>query len=1069
MGSNVTAQFISTKGAPAETSVPNAIQVTETPNVAEQKTLNSNSTDNGSGNGTGNGTGTGTGNGTGFGNESILVRSKQKNVLSTLRSYTYNFTLACLSRAQVGNPKLFIGKPLQRVILKSAGKEPGMRSTVDYGPVVNPYPDQNDRQRVSEAEIARENLLIANDTLLSNFELYSAGRFNMFIENVEIESTVAFTEQTNTTMPTKIRFDIIEPYSVNGFLEALAVAAAAAGYQNYAEATFVLLVEFQGYPDSDQFTDPIILDQKRYFTFNFVEAHIDITERGTKYSCLVAPNEQLGYGVDGKLKNQLTATGNTVGELLRDLVDKKNEQLTKDAETELRKGDPRALKHHIYKVRFDGWSITDGFVTDSGNEIEKSILLEPDKHARTVDFQNPDTAHDGNQNYRNATPVVQTDEQGNVISSSVVPEANQEPYEANNAAVTNVPFDSNENLYEIISNICANSSYVRKIIKSLFENKGVDAFVDKKAGMIKYFAVRVEAEENVALGRDEIHNRALKIYTYVISPYQVHFSRIPNFARTKINQSDLETRSSRSYNYIYTGENQEILNFKLQYNYMYYEGMPQAMGINDRPSQDAGAKPNEATQPVQTVGAGYQNEDQQAADGNGLPTSQINIRPDSNSDTKLVKNILQQDDPYFALANNLHRALIDPNASMIQAEIEILGDPFFLVTGGIGNQIEKPDTAQIQTTESGQLDHLVGDCIIDIKFKNPDDIGPDGFMAYNQILNQPFQGAYRVLTVLNTFRDGLFKQNLTLNKIPGQDPQNKNTGNILANSKYSGTSNEDNTVSKDTRNTSDVSLAPSGISVPAVSNRGFPTPDSRFTGNAGGFGIKTPSQVFGALSNGAGRLTAAASIFGGAIPGGTDQSSPIRLNPASLINGSMESVNSTVASAQAAVAAVQNFNINSVLPSYINNPTIQLSGLLGGGILSKAEEQLKAAESTVAANIDLYQSAKEGVSFKYVTDVANVPPVQGTAKVVLEHPPLSVDEQAIVAKGGLSALAESRGVSVTELPANIVSEANSVINLGQSAASEIKAIIGRADAIINQGKTVVSSVNPLVNIVSKSG
>jgi len=968
-----------------------------------------------------------------------LVRSTEKNVLSTLRSYTYNFTIACLSRAQAGDPSTYVNQALDRVVLKSAGKEP----TMSYGDAT-PGSD-----------------MVTAATTINNFNQYSAGRFNMFIENVEINSVMSFTEESNATTPTTMKFDVIEPLSVNGFLEALAVAAVAGGWQTYAEAVFILLVEFQGYPDTDTGPSgtPVILKEKRYIPFHFTKMDIDITERGTKYACEAVPSNELGMGDAGKLKNPMSVKGDTVGDLLRNLVDSINKQLVEDKEQSPNSpGSPKAKKNHTYKVRFDGWDPTIGFTKGSGNDIEKSVILDPDKHARNFSFQDPQTTSSNkNQNYR-----------GSRNSTTSTTTVTQQSYEANNAAVNELKFDAGLNLYDIISNVIANSEYVRNIMKDLYEKKGASTFVDKKAGMVNYFLVKIESEENINLGRDDDHNIPLKIYTYVISPYQIHFTRIPDFSKLGINQADLETRSIRSYNYIYTGENQEILNFKLQYNYLFYEGMPQSMGANDSPTQANAAKPNDGTQPL-LAGSAASPVRNATNTGNGQPTAPTQVKPDSNSTNKTLDGILRQDDPYFALANNLHQAVIDPKASMVTAEMEILGDPFFLVTGGIGNQLEKPDPSKKQTTVSGQADHTTGDCIIDIQFKNPEDIGPNGFVIYNQILNQPFQGAYRVIKVDNFFREGLFKQRLELVRVPGQDPQNKNTGNLLANSNMTGASNPEGQTSKDTRDTSDVSLAPSGASIPAISGRGVPTPNSNFTGAAGGFGQLNPGQAFGGFSNGVGRFTAANAIFGGAIPGGTDQTSPLRLNPASLINGSMESVNSTVASAQATIASVQNFNANSLLPSYINNPTIMLSGLLGGNVASKAEEQLKAAESTVAANIDLVQSAKDGVSFKYVTDVANVPPTQGTARVVPEFPGLTVDEQSIVAKGGLSALAEARGVAVTELPSNVVSEANSVINLGQSAASEIKAIIGRADAIINQGKATVASVSPLVNIVSKSG
>jgi len=995
-----------------------------------------------------------------------LVRAKEKNVLSTLRSYTYNFTMACLSKAQASNPNLYnkSDTPLQRIILQSSGKKTSaMTSTAEPTPA-NPYPDQVSRasDRIKDATAA------VNNTLITDFNQYSSGRFNLFIENVEIDTTMAFTKQSNTALPTTFKFDVIEPYSVNGFLEALAVSAAAAGWSTYSQAVFVLLVEFQGYPDTDQGPSdkPVVLPEKRYFPFRFSGMDIEITERGTKYVCSGFPNNEEGYGTTvGQLISNTTAKGGTVGDLLRDLVSSINNQLTEEREPRYGKGTAKSKQHHEYYVRFDGWTPQSGFVKGAGNEIEKADVLDPDKHAQNFTFPNPSSVPAGKDNYR----TIQYDEMGNVISSSSTPETSQTQHQANNAAVNSLTFNSGLNLYEIMSDVVVNSEYVRGIMKDLFTNKGATSFVDQKSGMIKYFAVRIESEEN---GRDDDNNIDLKKYTYVISPYQIHFTRIPGFSKIGINQADLETRSVRSYNYIYTGENQEILNFRLQYNYLFFEGMPVSYGANDKPTQENRSAPDGGTEV--TVTGSSVNPTLNAVTPNIQPTATINTDPKSTSNNKNLDGIVRQDDPYFALANNLHQHLIDPKASMALAEMDILGDPYFLVTNSMGNQIDPPDPTKIQTTVGGQNDHLTGDCVIDIKFKNPDDIDSNpksagyGFMSYNQRLNQPFQGAYRVTRVQSYFKEGLFKQHLELVRVAGQDPQNKNTGSILSNSDYAGTSNPSGQVSQDTRNTTDASLAPAGASLLNVAGRGTPTQNSNFTNASGGFGILPPGQSFGGVTNGIGKLTAAAAVFGSSIPGGVNQSSPIRINVSS-IDGSLASVNNTVASAQATVNAVQNFNPNSLLPSYITDPGAQLSGLFGGSVLGKAYQQLKDTESTVAANINLSQSVKDGVSFKYVSNFANVPPSQGTAKVVTEFPDLTADEQTIVAKGGLAALAEARGVAVSELPTNVVNEANTVISQKQSAAQEIKNIIGNANAIINQGKVLVSSVSPVVNIISKSG
>ena len=50
--------------------------------------------------------------------------------------------------------------------------------------------------------------------------------------------------------------------------------------------------------------------------------------------------------------------------------------------------------------------------------------------------------------------------------------------------------------------------------------------------------------------------------------------------------------SLRQYNYIYTGKNIDIINFKLNFNTLFFEAVPAAMGNSDTPSAKTGAAPD---------------------------------------------------------------------------------------------------------------------------------------------------------------------------------------------------------------------------------------------------------------------------------------------------------------------------------------------------------------------------------------------------------------------------------------------------------------------------------------------
>jgi hypothetical protein len=151
----------------------------------------------------------------------------EKNVLNSYRSYNYNFVLAGLDKAALTDPTVenFEASIKLLTILSSSGKG---------NSIVTPSRSTDGSGR----------------TLINNFNKQSPGRFDMFIDNVEITTLMAFQKQSTTTLPTTCRFEVFEPYSINGFVEALHVTSVAAGYVNYAEASFILKMSFVGYSDN---------------------------------------------------------------------------------------------------------------------------------------------------------------------------------------------------------------------------------------------------------------------------------------------------------------------------------------------------------------------------------------------------------------------------------------------------------------------------------------------------------------------------------------------------------------------------------------------------------------------------------------------------------------------------------------------------------------------------------------------------------------------------------------------------------------------------------------------------
>ena len=170
-----------------------------------------------------------------------VEQSKKQNVLNSYRSIAYHFTFAGLLNEYLTDPTLYRNSELDLIILKSGGKGNSKltisettkladtAATVISAETANAARNKfaaRDPRRVDidnsdqpDEKMTDYGFESAKESV-KGFNANSPGRFDMFIENIEIDTLMAFTADGGTTLPSQIKFDVIEPYSVNGFIEA---------------------------------------------------------------------------------------------------------------------------------------------------------------------------------------------------------------------------------------------------------------------------------------------------------------------------------------------------------------------------------------------------------------------------------------------------------------------------------------------------------------------------------------------------------------------------------------------------------------------------------------------------------------------------------------------------------------------------------------------------------------------------------------------------------------------------------------------------------------------------------
>ncbi len=875
----------------------------------------------------------------------LFKSSGQKNVLNAYRSYTYNFTLFAAYKNDI-NVLNLTRSEAELVVLKSGGKgleginNPSAEEVItkeNAYKTAKSAKDSKDKDARKKAKGELEDL-----KLVQGFNQDSPGRFDMFIDDIEIETIMAFNKNGGTTQPTKLRFEIIEPYSINGFIEALHVAAVRAGYPNYTTASFVLKIEFIGYPDTDDFSDPEIVQKStRYFLIGFTGMEVEVTERGTKYVCSAVPFNEKAFGQPGKLKKPVKMEGETVRELLEDLMKNMTEQEIQNA-----KKSGTEKYYDEYKVTFlkqagQGWE------DDKSGVIASSKLADLGTDSALYQMVNPSDTKKKN-NYK-------TTDQSSESSK------NKSSYEPKKSVTQ---FPENVNLHEVMAAIIRDSEYVSNIIKKMPLDDD---------GMVEYFNIRVQVTN-----KEVINSKTKKpnqTYDYIVTPFRIHFTAIPNTENIKVDEKKLKRSTLREYNYIYTGLNTDVRNFRLNFNNLYFEAIPADMGKKDTPSSKVAARPGNKSERTYKENPPDSTSSVPESSQRTDPAA-TSVLPPSGYNAGLPKN-----DPYSVMARGMHEKLIN-STNLLTGELDIIGDPLYLVTGGITNQT--PAMVSYIETSDGEAAHIRGQVLIAINFRNPIDIKSfeNGGMMYFDSNRIPFSGVYQVLDVKSSFKDGQFLQKLNITRVPGQiidqNLEPEDPRDFIIDSPY-----QADQVKADVTQALDFGQRVDSDSLAEQFGRGIPTPgnpgeDINFSGAVGGLGgdnSSLKSQIFGALAS-FGNLESMSSQVG--LPLFNDFSRNIRVNQLGLANLSQISLEnaSKVKSTVDTLFAAKNQNVIKSLASDLINDTLVNSSKVpfkGSGIGDGAYNKINQEDLAVGSDNLSYVSgiAKNLNSFN-ISKVSNL-------------------------------------------------------------------------------------------------
>lgn len=605
------------------------------------------------------------------------------------------------------------------------------------------------------------------------------GKFDFFIDNVVMTSSIGH-EKGNNTNVTTMSFEIVEPYSMGMFMVACQAAAYQAKHKNWRDAPFVLTVDFRGNTETGTIAN--IPNTSRQIPFKFADISMKVTGSGSVYSCNVMIWNQAALATKyANLKSDTSIQGKTVQEVLQ--TGEKSLQAV--------------VNQRLYQLKKDG-------IVKVPDEI---IILFPENVASSA---SPASKEEPTENKQGATAtsnttvsedvfkklgvtrstknqtLVQPEGQGNALGKAQmnfnVAKKGDAPIGKDNVVYdpktkvnvrANNTINFQESDFRFRQDTDIPNAINQVLLQSQFPGQTFDPSNLTKEGYRQWWRIdtqvyNITTDENLTST-----GRKPKIIVYRVVPYNVHASRVTTTNSKAPGFEELRKQAVKHYNFLYTGKNVDVLKFEINYSGG-FSALMAADNFNRTQDEKTKANTGSADQKdakVEPLGSNKGNEPEK---------DQINTTQTEYAQTQTANERQGGsggEDAGVRAARVFHDA-ITKSADMIELNMDIIGDPYWIAQSGTGNYTAVPSDKQNLNTD-GTVNWQNGEVDIIVNFRIPVDINQtSGLYDFGAGSSAPvvhFSGLYRVQVITSTFRQGKFTQNLSGFRRQGQELKSAGT------------------------------------------------------------------------------------------------------------------------------------------------------------------------------------------------------------------------------------------------------------------------------------------------------
>ena len=694
------------------------------------------------------------------------------NPLHKYASYNVLFTLSSVTEESIREGRYLRNPDLTDVIARSSGIGPdGGKGSFRT----------NERNSLNRA-VNREGPSIRTDMRLAELR-QEYGKYtdsikilhynhDLFIENVNMLSTISPNAERNMSNFTKMEFEIHEPFGIT-FIEKVRAATFLAGYDDYQDAPLLLTMEFRGFDENGRVLKGGTTETRKV-PILIAKVDFDVNEGGARYSITAVPYADMGFDDRFKvLRTRIELT--SPSDVFKTWKRKMEEGLEKQMQNEIDEKVREYADVYKFEVAPDLFAKAKNFAySDEHVYAGTTVKEEVDKDAKVVPPVNSteeDISTEGNANPERRNNTTQYADSGTTVTKAF------EDWLRNHPGF----FDIAEDFWRAYLTMAGLGPFsedttkrTEKIQQILADEKKLESIL-LEYQYVPWFKIKSTTFTDVSK-QDGVTKMHPKIITYRAIPYKIHVLKLlaTGLSIGTINWSKFVRKS---YDYIYTGDNVDVQGLRINYKTAYY--MRNVRGDDKNENESSKFK---LVKRVfnQVFGAETDPE----------PLLPLRSYPSNIKGRSTVENFKSNGNK----SQEFFDYLTNPEADMLRIELDILGDPHYICQDVLAalklkdgqrgyGAIGKTVTTETVIKSTSDFDEEQFGCfnadqympLINLRYRLPTDPKENEGTMFNngetQQDNVFFNGVYQVVRVDSKFDQGQFLQTLTCVRMNNQQGQ----------------------------------------------------------------------------------------------------------------------------------------------------------------------------------------------------------------------------------------------------------------------------------------------------------